>query len=113
MPNVSADGEALSISLSGDNGLTTYGAKYGQANFTGTVTNSASSDGLVVSASFSDSSKEDGWNDDHVSIGSWDGSTYGFLEPGADFGTIDGTASVDFVFQFKLMEFLIMEPVVN
>ncbi|MFL2941160.1 MAG: hypothetical protein BEU01_02915 [Marine Group III euryarchaeote CG-Epi4] len=98
MPNVSADGEDLSISLTGDKGLTSYGAKYGQASFIGSVTNtnSAPSDGLSVSASFSDDSKLEGWNDDSVSIGSWDGTTCDFLEPGEDFGTIDAAASVDF-----------------
>ena len=35
MPNVSAGDEDLSVTLVGDKGLTSYGAKYGHAMFTG------------------------------------------------------------------------------
>ncbi|MEC8706819.1 MAG: hypothetical protein VXX45_00755, partial [Candidatus Thermoplasmatota archaeon] len=98
MPNVSAEDESLSMSLVGDKGLNSYGAKYGHADFIGSVTNtnSASSDNLVVSALFSDSYKEEGWEDDSVSVGSWDGDTCDILDAGENFGTIAGEGTVDF-----------------
>ncbi|OIR11238.1 MAG: hypothetical protein BEU03_00640 [Marine Group III euryarchaeote CG-Epi6] len=90
MPNVSAGDEDLSVTLVGDKGLTSYGAKYGHASFTGSVSSiSADADhNLTITTSFS----EEGWQDDQASIGSWDGST---CTPGGtgsyDFGTLDGT----------------------
>ena len=73
MPSVSAGDEDLSVTLVGDKGLTSYGAKYGHASFTGSVSSiSADADhNLTVDASFS----EAGWTNDQASIGAWDGSS--------------------------------------
>ena len=99
MPNVSAGDEELSVTLVGDKGLTSYGAKYGHASFTGSVSSiSADADhNLTVIASFS----EDGWNNDQASIGLWDGSTctIGGTET-YDFGTLDGT--LDFCIEIMI-----------
>ena len=99
MPNVSAGDEELSVTLVGDKGLTSYGAKYGHASFTGSVSSISADadDNLTVNASFS----EDGWNNDQASIGLWDGSTctIGGTET-YDFGTLDGT--LDFCIEIMI-----------
>ncbi|GIR27158.1 MAG: hypothetical protein CM15mP42_01080 [Methanobacteriota archaeon] len=84
MPNVSAGDEDLSVTLVGDKGLTSYGAKYGHASFTGSVSSSSADadDNLTITASFA----EAGWSDDQAFIGAWDGSNCA-IEDGDDFGT--------------------------
>ena len=64
MPNVSAGDEDLSVTLVGDKGLTSYGAKYGHAMFTGSVSsNSADADdNLTITVSFA----EEGWTADQA-----------------------------------------------
>ena len=83
MPNVSAGDEDLSVTLVGDKGLTSYGAKYGHAMFTGSVSsNSADADdNLTITVSFA----EEGWTADQAYIGAWDGSSCA-VDDGDDFG---------------------------
>ena len=59
MPNVSAGDEDLSVTLVGDKGLTSYGAKYGHASFTGSVSSTSddADENLTITASFA----EEGW----------------------------------------------------
>ena len=84
MPNVSAGAEDLTVTLVGDKGLTSYGAKYGHAIFTGSVSsNSADADdNLTITVSFA----EEGWTADQAYIGAWDGSNCA-IDDGDDFGT--------------------------
>ena len=84
MPNVSAGDEDLTVTLVGDKGLTSYGAKYGHASFTGSVTSTSADadDNLTITASFA----EEGWTGDQAFIGLWDGSNCA-IEDGDDFGT--------------------------
>ena len=95
MPNVSAGDGDLSVTVVGDNGLTSYGAQYGHASFTGSIssTSSDADDDLTVSVTFG----EESWSSDQASIGAWDGSSCA-VEDGDDFGTgshnfgtLDGT----------------------
>ncbi len=95
MPNVSAGDGDLSVTLVGDNDLTSYGAKYGHASFTGSVssTSADADDNLTVSVTFG----EETWSSDQASIGAWDGSSCA-VEDGDEFGTgshnfgtLDGT----------------------
>ena len=84
MPNVSAGDEDLSVTLVGDKGLTSYGAKYGHASFTGSVSSSSADadDNLTITVSFA----EEGWTADQAYIGAWDGSSCA-VDDGDDFGT--------------------------
>ncbi len=95
MPNVSAGEGELSVTVVGDNGLTSYGAKHGHASFTGSVSSTSANadDNLTVTTTFA----EEGWNSDQASIGVWDGSSCA-IDDGDDFGTgnynfgtLDGT----------------------
>ena len=104
MPNVSAGDGDLSVTVVGDNGLTSYGAKYGHASFTGSVssTSADADDNLTVSVNFG----EEAWASDQASIGVWDGS-YCAVESDDDFGTgsynfgtLDGT--LDFCIQVMI-----------
>ena len=55
MPDVSAGAEDLTVTLVGDKGLTSYGAKYGHASFTGSVSSSSgdADDNLTITVSLS------------------------------------------------------------
>ncbi len=104
MPNVSAADGDLSVTLVGDNGLTSYGAEFGYASFTGSVssTSADADDDLTISVTFG----EEGWESDNAMIGNWDGSSCAVSE-GDDFGTgsynfgtLDGT--LDFCIEVKI-----------
>jgi len=95
MPNVSAGAGDLSITLEGDNGLTAYGPKYGNASFTGSVSSTSedSDDNLTISVSFGEAT----WDANNAFIGPWDGGDCEFNDGDTfsasshDFGTLDGT----------------------
>jgi len=95
MPNVSAGEGDLSVTVVGDNGLTSYGAAFGHASFTGSVssTSADADDDLTISVTFG----EDGWEPDNAKIGNWDGSSCAVEEDddfgtgSYNFGTLDGT----------------------
>ena len=94
MNDVEAGDGDLDVTLTGDDEHTTYGPKYGNALFTGTVSSNSpdSDDDLTVSVTFSESD----WDSDQASIGYWDdeecavndGDDYG--TGSYDFGTLDG-----------------------
>jgi len=104
MPNVSAADGDLSVTVVGDNGLTSYGATHGYASFTGSVssTSADADDNLTISVTFG----EAGWEADNAKIGHWDGSSCGtqdgddFSTGSHDFGTLDGT--LDFCIEVKI-----------
>jgi len=104
MPNVSAADGDLSVTVVGDNGLTSYGATHGYASFTGSVssTSADADDNLTISVTFG----EAGWEADNAMIGHWDGSSCGtqdgddFSTGSHDFGTLDGT--LDFCIEVKI-----------
>jgi uncharacterized membrane protein len=95
MPNVSAADGDLSVTVVGDNGLTSYGAEFGHASFTGSVssTSADADDDLTISVTFG----EEGWESDDAKIGNWDGSSCAvsdgddFGTGSHNFGTLDGT----------------------
>ena len=96
MPSASAGDGDLSMTVEGDNGLTSYGAKYGRANFIGSVSSTSvdADDDLTITASFDD---ESSWDSNDAQIGAWDG-TYcavgeddDFGSGSYNFGTLDGT----------------------
>jgi len=96
MPNVSAGDGDLSVTLVGDNGLTSYGAKYGNASFTGSVSSTSvdADDDLTISVDFPDFND---WTPSQASIGAWDGSNCAvndgddFTAGSHNFGTLSGT----------------------
>ena len=96
MPSASAGDGDLSMTVEGDNGLTSYGAKYGRANFTGSVSSTSvdADDNLTISASFD---SESSWDSNNAQIGAWDGTTCAvgeeddFGSGSYNFGTLDGT----------------------
>ena len=66
MPNVSADhGGDLHVSVSGDDGITSYASSYGHASFTAEITSDATNTNVVLSASFAEGS---GWVADQASF---------------------------------------------
>ena len=66
MPNVSADhGGDLHVSVSGDDGITSYASSYGHASFTAEITSDAANTNVVLSASFAEGS---GWVADQASF---------------------------------------------
>ena len=66
MPNVSADhGGDLHVSVSGDDGITSYASSYGHASFTAEITSDAANTNVVLSASFAEGS---GWLADQASF---------------------------------------------
>jgi uncharacterized membrane protein len=95
MPGVSAEDGDLSVTLEGDDGVTSYGAKHGHASFTGSISSTSvgADHNLTVWANFSD----DEWNSNQASIGLWDGSDCAINDGDDfgtgfyDFGTLDGT----------------------
>ena len=96
MPSASAGDGDLSMTVEGDNGLTSYGAKYGRANFIGSVSSTSvdADDDLTITASFDE---ESSWDSNDAQIGAWDG-TYcavgeddDFGSGSYNFGTLDGT----------------------
>ena len=94
MNNVEAGDGDLDVTLTGDDEHTTYGPKYGNALFRGTVSSdsSDSDDNLTVSVTFPGSD----WESDQASIGYWDDEECAVNDgddhaPGSyDFGTLDG-----------------------
>ena len=88
MPNVSAGDGDLSVTVDGD---VFYGAQYGFANLTGSVssTSEEADDDLTISVSFPDDETQ--WNSDQAQIGTWTNSecTFGENSFGSyDFGTL-------------------------
>ena len=66
MPNVSADhGGDLHVSVSGDDGITSYASSYGHASFTAEISSDATNTNVVLSASFAEGS---GWVADQASF---------------------------------------------
>ena len=104
MPNVSAGDGDLSVTLVGDNGLTSYGAEYGNASFIGSVssTSADADDDLTISVDFPDSA----WESTQASIGLWDGTDCAvnagddFSAGSHNFGTLSGT--LDFCISVKV-----------
>ncbi|SVC03801.1 uncharacterized protein METZ01_LOCUS256655, partial [marine metagenome] len=68
MPNASAGDGDLSMTVEGDNGLTSYGAKYGRANFIGSISSTSvdADEDLTITASFD---SESGWDSNDASVG--------------------------------------------
>ena len=96
MPNASAGDGDLSMTVEGDNGLTSYGAKYGRANFIGSVSSTSvdADEDLTITASFD---SESGWDSNDASVGVWDGTSCAvgeeddFGHGGYNFGTLSVT----------------------
>ncbi len=66
MPSVSADhGGDLHVSVSGDDGVTSYASSYGHASFTAEITSDNTNTNVVLSASFAEGS---GWVADQASF---------------------------------------------
>ena len=107
MPNVSAGADDLSVTVDGD---VFYGAQYGFANLTGSVssTSADADEDLTISVSFPAAGDgEPQWNTDQAQIGTWADSACTFSENSYgsfNFGTLDAVEGLEFCIALSIQD---------
>ena len=107
MPNVSAGADDLSVTVDGD---VFYGAQYGFANLTGSVSSASvdADDDLTISVSFpAGGDDEPQWDPNQAQIGTWADSecTFGENSHGSfNFGTLDAVDGLNFCIALSIQD---------